>query len=207
MSRIEALILDYGGVVIHEDPADYDDIGRPLGFSDGQLWKLVHSIPQYLPSRVGKLSSEQFQQALHDYLCRTSDAEIVDVAIEKLLEYYRARESIRPVMQTLLASLKGTMKLALLSNATRGSTQRFEQRGLLEYFDVIICSGDIGMAKPDPDACRFVAQRLAVPIERCGFVDDVQENVNAALELGMKAMHYHHSRHAEFLMTLKHWQA
>lgn len=191
---------------MHEDPADYDKIGRSLGFSDGQLWAAVHSIPEYLPSRIGTLSEEQFRQAVREHLCDSVDGEIADAAIERLLEYYHTSESIRPLMQSLLASLKGRLKLALLSNATRGSTVRFEQRGLLEYFDVIICSGDIGMAKPHPNAYQFVAQRLAVPVERCAFVDDVQENVTAALNIGMKALLYHHSRHSDLLMALKHWQ-
>jgi len=77
---------------------------------------------------------------------------------------------------------------------------------MLQGFDEIIWSGDIGMANLHPDAYRFDSQRLVVPVERCAFADDVQENVNAAQKVGMKATLYHHSRHAEFLMTLKHRQ-
>ncbi len=203
---IEALILDYGGVVTHEDPADYDVIGLPHGFAAGQLWNVVHSIPEYRPSRTGKLSGEQFQHAVREHLCRIADRQAIDAVIEDLLEYYRKQDPVRPVMQPLLAALKGKVQLALLSNATRGSTRRFEQSGLLDYFDAIICSGDVGVAKPDDEAFHLAARKLAVSVEKCAFVDDVEENVDAASRLGMKAMLYHHSRHHEFVNHLRDWK-
>lgn len=203
---IDALILDYGGVLIHEDPADYRPIDRVLGFADGQLWCLVHSIEAYRPSRIGQCSGQQFQDALRLRLRRMAGDTAADAAMQRLRGYYRANRTMRPVMRDLLASIKGTMRLAVLSNAVRGSTARLQRLGLLDHVDTIVCSGDIGIAKPDPEAYLHVARGLAVAPERCGFVDDLQDNVDAALSLGMKAMRYHHSRHHELVGALRRWQ-
>ncbi|MGO1001293.1 HAD family hydrolase [Lysobacter sp. CA196] len=203
---IDALILDYGGVLLHEDPADYHPIDRSLGFAEGRLWALAHGIEAYRPSRIGALSGEQFQQALHAQLRRLAGDAAADAAMAALLAYYRTNESIRPAMRELLASAKGTIKLAVLSNATRGSTARLERLGLLDHVDIIVCSGDIGIAKPDPESYLYVARRLAIAPERCAFVDDVQTNVDAAIALGMQAMRYHHSRHDELIDALHRWR-
>lgn len=48
VQRIDALVLDCGGVLIPQDPADLDAIGRPLGYADGELWAVLHGIPGYL---------------------------------------------------------------------------------------------------------------------------------------------------------------
>lgn len=202
---LEALILDYGGVVIHEDPADYDQIGRPLGFGEGELWAAIHSIPEYLPSRVGQLSAEQFREAVHRHLSRIAGHPAAAAALERLDDYYRPRQPVRAVMQPLLAGLRGKVRVALLSNATRGSTERLERQGLSDYFDVLLCSGDTGVAKPDLNAFRLAARRLAVPVERCAFVDDTLEHVVTARCLGMEALLYHHTRHRELVDALERW--
>ena len=202
---LDALILDYGGVVIHEDPADYDQIGRPLGFGEGVLWAAIHSIPEYLPSRVGQLSAEQFREAVHRHLARIAGHPAADTAFERLDDYYRPHQPIRAVMQPLLAALKGKVRMAVLSNTTRGATERLERQGLSDYFDAILCSGDTGVAKPDLNAFRLAARRLAVPVERCAFVDDTLEHVVTARCLGMEALLYHHTRHKELVDALERW--
>jgi putative hydrolase of the HAD superfamily len=203
---IEALILDYGGVVIHEDPADYEPIGRSLGFGEGQLWAAVHSIPEYLPSRVGQLSAVQFRDAVRRHLSRIAGQPAADAALAALEDYYRAHQAVRDVMQPLLATLKGKVPMAVLSNAARGSTERFVQQGLSEHFDAVLCSGDIGVAKPDFAAFRLAARRLGAAVERCAFVDDTLEHVVTARCLGMDALLYHHTRHGELAEALRRWR-
>lgn len=202
---MDALILDYGGVVMHEDPADYDPVGRGLGLAGGELWAMVHSLPEYIPSRIGALSGDQFQLAVRERLCEFAGPARADAAIASLLGYYAAQLPIREVMRPLLTGLKGRVKLVLLSNSARGSTARLREQGLAEYFDAILCSGDKGVAKPDPRAYRLAAQAVQVPVERCAFVDDVLENVTAAQALGMQVLHYHHARHRELLDALDRW--
>jgi len=203
---IDALILDYGGVVMHEDPVDYDPIGRTLGLADGELWRIVHGVPEYRPSRTGAIGAEAYEQAIEAHLCTLAPRAAVASAVDSLRAYYAAQAPIRPVMRTLLESLAGRVLRALLSNASRGSTARFEQRGLGAWFECIVCSGDAGVAKPEADAFRLVATRLGVAPERCALVDDVEENVAAARALGMHALHYHHGRHAELVQALAGWK-
>lgn len=58
----------------------------------------------------------------------------------------------------------------------------------LYVFDDIVCSAEVGMAKPEPEVFRLAAGRIAVPPGGCVFVDDREDNVHAAEAVGMTAV-------------------
>jgi putative hydrolase of the HAD superfamily len=61
-----------------------------------------------------------------------------------------------------------------------------------EIFELVVDSGFEGVRKPDPEIYRRTVERLGdgVAAENCLFVDDVEVNVAAARELGMRAIHF-----------------
>lgn len=59
---------------------------------------------------------------------------------------------------------------------------RFEVLALLDH---VVVSGEVKAAKPDPRAYQIVAERAGIALDRLAFVDDRQENVDAATALGM----------------------
>jgi putative hydrolase of the HAD superfamily len=58
------------------------------------------------------------------------------------------------------------------------------------WFDDVISSADVGLAKPDHAIYRLAAERLGLPVEECLFIDDTERNVVAAREVGMAAIHF-----------------
>jgi len=57
-------------------------------------------------------------------------------------------------------------------------------------FDDIVCSAEVGMAKPEAEIFRLAASRLGVAPEECVLVDDWDQNVAAAQAVGMTAICY-----------------
>ena len=49
-------------------------------------------------------------------------------------------------------------------------------------------SYQLGVRKPHPDAYLIPAKQMGVSPEDCIFVDDRQENCDAAIDVGMKAI-------------------
>ena len=49
-------------------------------------------------------------------------------------------------------------------------------------------SAEEGLVKPEPEIYILAAQRLATRPERCVFVDDIPENIQAAEGLGMRGV-------------------
>lgn len=59
--------------------------------------------------------------------------------------------------------------------------------GLLEG---IVVSGEVGLAKPDPEIFRLTIDRFALDPARTVFVDDSPRNVEAARSVGLHAVHF-----------------
>lgn len=60
----------------------------------------------------------------------------------------------------------------------------------LDWFEEIVVSGDVGLAKPDPAIYQILLQRAQAPAERCLFIDDSATNIAAADELGFMTIHF-----------------
>jgi HAD superfamily hydrolase (TIGR01509 family) len=59
---------------------------------------------------------------------------------------------------------------------------------VLNFFDVIICSGDEGIAKPDLKAFELTLERLGLKPNEAVFIDDTKEHVEAARKLGLQGI-------------------
>jgi len=80
-------------------------------------------------------------------------------------------------------------RVAALSNfsadAWPWATARFP---FLAWFDGVVISGEVGVAKPDPAIYRIAIERLALDPARTLFVDDMPVNVAAARACGIEAV-------------------
>ena len=88
----------------------------------------------------------------------------------------------------LVRRLRPRYKLSVLSNADMSLRGRLERDGLHALFDDVVVSAEVGMAKPDPAIFRLAADRLGLPPAACVFVDDWDDNVEAARAVGMRGV-------------------
>jgi putative hydrolase of the HAD superfamily len=107
----------------------------------------------------------------------------------------------RPVLQ-VLAGMRPKYKLALISNTDR---MRFDfiQNHFSELFifDGYALSFDLGLRKPEPGIFRAALQRVGSRPEDSLFIDDIQENIDAAERLGIKGLHF--DRHMDLEAELR----
>lgn len=103
-------------------------------------------------------------------------------------ELYAALDSLRD---------KG-IRTALLSNAPGGSASA--KARLAAYFDAVVFSGEVGVAKPDAEIYRIAADRLGLSAGSCVFIDDSARNVAGAVTSGMVGIR--HTSVAETLVEL-----
>ncbi|OZM73805.1 haloacid dehalogenase [Amycolatopsis antarctica] len=75
------------------------------------------------------------------------------------------------------------VRTALLSNAPGAAPAA--RRELGAHFDALVFSGEVGVAKPAAEVYRIAAERLALPVDACVFVDDSRRNVDGAVAAGM----------------------
>jgi putative hydrolase of the HAD superfamily len=81
--------------------------------------------------------------------------------------------------------------VSVLSNADGSLRGRLEGEMRIHHlFDDIVCSAEVGMAKPEAEIFRLAASRLGVAPEECVFVDDWDQNIEAATKVGMTGVLY-----------------
>ena len=90
-----------------------------------------------------------------------------------------------------IKELRKKYKTAILSNVAPDGLKIWFEPGFLEqYFDVAVASGDVGYAKPEPEAYEITADRLGVRLDECVMVDDKLELCEGASAVGMKGIMY-----------------
>lgn len=95
-----------------------------------------------------------------------------------------------PGMEELVADLKQTgKKLYLLSNISIGFAESYREipwlDRLLGMFDGLVFSGVIAMVKPDGEIFEYLLNTYSLKPEECLFIDDRQENIDGAEEVGI----------------------
>ncbi len=59
------------------------------------------------------------------------------------------------------------------------------------WFQGILISGEVGIAKPDPRIFQALLAQVGRPAEECLLIDDSAANIAAAQALGFQAIHFH----------------
>ncbi len=96
---------------------------------------------------------------------------------------------VNPRMFALVEELKAKqIPVGLLSNIDARLAKLIRNFGFYDLFDPCLLSCEIGIEKPDPKAYQHLLDHLALPVEDVVFIDDRQENVDAAREAGVDAL-------------------
>jgi glucose-1-phosphatase len=92
---------------------------------------------------------------------------------------------------------KNNITLAILSNTVEAHALYLTKMGIYEGFDKIIFSHRVNLHKPDPKIFKHTLNELQVKPEEAFFVDDLQENVDAANALGMHGILFTNAKDLE----------
>lgn len=104
---------------------------------------------------------------------------------------WHALAAIDDEMIALLRELRGSVRLALLSNASWPFLRSLLRQADIEtLFDCIIISSECGHAKPDDAIYKRLLDTLNEPARSVVFVDDTAENVIGARRAGMFGVHF-----------------
>lgn len=65
-----------------------------------------------------------------------------------------------------------------------------ERYDFFKHLDGIVVSGDEKLIKPDPEIYKVLLDRYNIKAEESLFIDDNEDNIRAAIELGFNTIHY-----------------
>ncbi|HLC04928.1 MAG TPA: HAD family phosphatase [Anaerolineales bacterium] len=189
---IRAVIYDLGGVIIrthdHEPRARWE---RRLGLSPHALERLVFwgeagekaALGQIDPDGVWTWVIERLELNPSDRPMLEADFWAGDRVDNELIDYMRG---LRPALKTVL-----------LSNAWTSLRTALEMRwGIADAFDLVVISAEVGLVKPDPRIFHLALSQLGVSPDEAVFLDDMQENVDAAQFVGVHGVLFENTEQA-----------
>ena len=186
VTRIKAVIFDFGRVISSPKPVSlfraYED---HLGLAPGTINQIMFESQAWREALIGCISAKEFWHMIGPAIGLES-TEMIDVFRKR----YHADESINRGVLDLIRQLHGRYKLAVLSNSPPGLAEWLSDWGILELFNVVYCSGDEGMVKPQPAAYNSTLNRLGILPHEAVFIDDTIGHVEAAQSLGIHGIRF-----------------
>ncbi len=184
-----ALVLDRGEVLVRSQPAALVErmasvAAVPLPDFTAAYWAHRHefdlaSDPRGYWDDVLRDARSPLQGAARD----AARAELGAVDAESWTQY---RE---PVWELAARFKAAGGKTAMLSNCGPSVIDRVRaQREVGRYFDALVVSWEVRVAKPAPEIYRIALQRLGVAAGDALFVDDRAENVTGAEAVGLRGL-------------------
>lgn len=181
------MLCDLDNVIRFYDTTELAALERAAGLPLGTTESVAYAPETDLPLLLGAITTEQWVEAVTDRLAeRVPPARARELATALARAPFRADE----VVVELLLAAKTRVPLVLVTNATPALEDDLETLGLADFADHVVSSARVRVAKPDPEIYGIAARRAGVAPDRCLFVDDRSENVEAAVALGMTGLLY-----------------
>jgi putative hydrolase of the HAD superfamily len=180
--ELSVILFDLGGVLVElpERPIYADWVDCAL--SSGRELSNWLTLPAADAFEKGEINAAQFADEIVNEMK-------LSMAPEELLAYFTFwPKGLFPGTKALIGRIRPHYSRAIFSNTNELHWPRLMIEMELEgRFDYYFASFQIKMAKPDPDAFRYVINALSCEPSEILFLDDSRMNVDAARLVGMKA--------------------
>ncbi len=195
MSRIEAVITDFGGVLTSPLLDAFVSATQVSGISLEELGKAMAALAErdgvnpLVELETGRITEGEFFARLSDQISDQRGSRVeLDGFGEVWFQQLEPNEALIAYMRELRA--RG-YKLAICTNNVREWEARWRAMVPIdEIFDVVVDSAFVGTRKPEPQIYRITLERLGATPEATLFIDDTEVNCDGARELGMTAIRF-----------------
>ena len=169
LQNIEWIFFDLGSTLIDETKADLRRIREMTEGTD--------------------ISEEMFCEKRLEMICQGLSGDPATIAFFHLTKtpWHSEDETPYPDAEPALAALKHQgFKLGVIANQNPGTEQRLAEWNLLQYFDVIAASAELGVAKPDPTIFQWALTQAGCTARNAVMIGDRMDNdIAPANRLGM----------------------
>ena len=186
-SGISAIVFDLGGVLMNWDPRhlyrklfDGDEVGMEKFLATVCTAEWIRQQDMGLPvaDAVAHLS-RRFPD--HAPLIEAYDKRWPEILAGP----------IKDTVSVLAELHQRGMPLYGLTNLPGEKFPALRERlDFLDWFEAVVVSGAVGFAKPDPEIYIHLLKTYHLVPESTLYIDDVLENVEGAMALGLSALHF-----------------
>jgi len=111
---------------------------------------------------------------------------------ERYQHYLRTEEIAIPSVKEVLAELSGRYRMGIVTSALRCDFDLIHaSRGIVDYMDFVLCSGEYPRAKPYPDPYLLGLERLGGEKHETIIVEDSERGLRSAVAAGIECVIVH----------------
>lgn len=181
----KVILSDLDGVIRHYPNDHALKIETEFSLPKGILFSVAFQKSILSAVVTGKISDEEWRSHI---VTEMSKSVALDQAKAAVMKWSAFPGSID---HEVLGWMKqNTLNLALLTNATSRLQTDLSALGVLNSFQHIFNTSEIGFAKPDKRAFEYALEKLNCSARDILFIDDRLENVEAATEMGFQTHHF-----------------
>ena len=186
LSKIRAVILDYGNVIsLPADPEVIRRMAELFGVTE-ERFRHIYGSFRHDYDRGTYSAAEYWKHIAHAAGREVSADEIEELRKSDVAMWGRLNPDILLWAERLRAA---GFKTAILSNMHDDMVQHLRSNGeWTKRFDCLTLSSAIGMAKPEPEIFEHCLKCLGVNAEDAIFIDDSEPNIDAALRAGISGI-------------------
>ena len=183
---ITTVVFDLGGVLTEAPFGGVAEYERAVGLPETSISRYFRGDPVFASLERGEITARDFWKSVGT---RVQDAHGVRIDLGALALATEAAGHLRPDALALVSELHGRYSLGLLTNnVAEAAIWRDELPH--DLFEVLIDSSAVGVRKPDPRIYELVLEQLGRTPAESVFIDDFEENLPPARELGMAVVHF-----------------
>jgi epoxide hydrolase-like predicted phosphatase len=186
MSNIHAVIFDLGGVLLRH-PKSPNTVLLSSIFK--QPYQKIHAFYEKTKNDL-LCGNNNIDTFLLLYCNKYKSTLTTDQIKDMWKKQYRILRSADSTMISILKDLKGHTIRCVLSNNTPLNYEANKEDGIFDYFEKEFISFRMGVCKPDRKIYEKTIAALSIPPSAILFIDDKQENLKPAKELGMNTYHF-----------------
>lgn len=177
---IKVIAFDYGGVIKINDGDLIADICGYLGISKEDWLREYFKVNYYANTQ-----NVSFENVFKMVTSQFNDSEEARNHILDLIKSNNEKYHLNDELVNIIKELKNRgYKIALLSNNSIELRDRLKDDGIIDLFDGIIISAEVGLQKPQPEIFDILFTKLDVKPNEVVFIDDTLKSLEGADNIG-----------------------
>ncbi|MDM8521085.1 HAD family phosphatase [Anaerolineales bacterium HSG6] len=186
-NKPKAVIFDVGGVLIRTHHRHgREKWAKKLNLSPSELESYIFNYESGKQAQLGQKSWLEHWQWLAEHF------KLTEIDAQTMEQDFFAGDYLNQPLVAYIERLKQAgYPLGILSNYSDQARPLWTNTyPFIHYFDGVIISAEVGIAKPTPQIYHLAAKSLDINVSDAVFIDDFIENIEGAKAVGMLAIHF-----------------
>lgn len=177
---IKVIVFDYGGVIELKDGDLIQEIADSLQITK-EDWQEVYYTLNHLNN-----TGEKSWREVATIVARKFNASDVQVSfIQDLINKYDHKRILNLELIEVIKDLKKkNYKIGILSNYSITLREKLTRLNIIDLFDEVIISSEVGLQKPQPEIFEIVFNKFNIKNSEMIFIDDTKKSLEGAEKIG-----------------------